>query len=79
MSVFRVLQCFCVWTTLVLPAVYDSFSFSFSDVVIGSDPADELMPLSCEGRRWELRMRGTIDDALGYVAFYSYSFIFYLT
>lgn len=62
----------CVNLPVCVPRVHDSFSFSFSDVVIGSDPADELMPLSCEGRRWELRMRGTIDDALGYVAFDSY-------
>lgn len=32
-----------------------------------TDPADELMPLSCKGRHWNRRTRGTIDDALGYV------------
>ena len=31
-----------------------------------ADPADELMPLSCRGRRWDRRTRGTIDDALGW-------------
>ncbi|CAM9656447.1 unnamed protein product [Pylaiella littoralis] len=30
-----------------------------------SDPADELMPLSCRGREWKHRTRGTVDDALG--------------
>lgn len=28
-------------------------------------PADELKPLSCEGRRWDKRDRGTLDDCLG--------------
>ena len=28
-------------------------------------PADELKPLSCEGRRWDKRERGTLDDCLG--------------
>ena len=28
-------------------------------------PYDELMPLSCQGRRWDRRQRGTLDDVLG--------------
>ena len=28
-------------------------------------PHDEVMPLSCEGRRWDARTRGTLDDSLG--------------
>lgn len=28
-------------------------------------PEDELMPLSCMGRRWDQRKRGTLDDSLG--------------
>ena len=28
-------------------------------------PWDELKPLSCEGRRWDRRERGTLDDSLG--------------
>jgi|MDSY01.2.fsa_nt_gb hypothetical protein len=28
-------------------------------------PWDELKPLSCEGRRWDQRERGTLDDSLG--------------
>ena len=28
-------------------------------------PHDELLPLSCEGRRWDARKRGTLDDSLG--------------
>ena len=28
-------------------------------------PHDELMPLSCQGRRWDKRRRGTLDDVLG--------------
>ena len=28
-------------------------------------PADELKPLSCAGRRWDKRSRGTLDDSLG--------------
>ena len=28
-------------------------------------PWDELKPLSCEGRRWDRRDRGTLDDSLG--------------
>lgn len=34
-------------------------------VLLMADPSDELMPLSCRGRDWEHRTRGTIDDALG--------------
>ena len=28
-------------------------------------PWDELKPLSCQGRRWDRRERGDLDDALG--------------
>ncbi|CAM9695821.1 unnamed protein product [Discosporangium mesarthrocarpum] len=28
-------------------------------------PWDELKPLSCRGRKWTARVRGTLDDALG--------------
>jgi hypothetical protein len=28
-------------------------------------PWDEVKPLSCVGRRWDLRERGTLDDSLG--------------
>lgn len=28
-------------------------------------PWDELRPLRCEGRRWDRRERGTLDDSLG--------------
>ena len=28
-------------------------------------PDDELKPLSCVGRRWDTRERGTLDDCLG--------------
>ena len=28
-------------------------------------PADELKPLSCSGRAWDKRERGTLDDCLG--------------
>lgn len=28
-------------------------------------PADELRPLTCDGRRWDARERGTLDDVLG--------------
>jgi len=28
-------------------------------------PADELRPLRCEGRKWNARERGTLDDSLG--------------
>lgn len=74
--------CCSVCTTLIMfylltCPVHGLFLFSFFRCDDWTDPADELMPLSCEGRRWELRLRGTIDDALGYVAHYSYPFIFY--
>ena len=28
-------------------------------------PWDEIKPLSCTGRRWDKRERGTLDDSLG--------------
>ncbi len=28
-------------------------------------PWDELKPLSCAGRRWDAKERGTLDDVLG--------------
>uniref|UniRef100_A0A7S2DSX8 alpha-1,2-Mannosidase n=1 Tax=Octactis speculum TaxID=3111310 RepID=A0A7S2DSX8_9STRA len=37
----------------------------FESYMTHAYPWDELKPLSCEGRRWDRRERGTLDDSLG--------------
>jgi hypothetical protein len=41
------------------------FHHGFSAYKEHAYPWDELRPLSCDGRRWDRRERGTLDDALG--------------
>jgi len=41
------------------------FLHAFNSYMDNAWPWDELMPLSCTGRRWDQRNRGTIDDILG--------------
>ena len=43
----------------------EMFYYSFNNYMQHAYPADELMPLSCQGRKWETRDRGTLDDSLG--------------
>ena len=38
---------------------------AYSGYVAHAWPADELRPLTCDGRRWNARERGTLDDVLG--------------
>ncbi|GBG26883.1 Mannosyl-oligosaccharide alpha-1,2-mannosidase [Hondaea fermentalgiana] len=38
---------------------------AFGNYMDHAYPWDELKPLSCSGRRWDRRERGTIDDTLG--------------
>jgi ER degradation enhancer, mannosidase alpha-like 3 len=38
---------------------------AYSSYMQQAYPADELKPLSCEGRFWNQRERGTLDDCLG--------------
>ncbi|CAM9743998.1 unnamed protein product [Ectocarpus sp. 4 AP-2014] len=45
--------------------VLGAFHHAYQSYVTYAYPADELMPLSCTGRGWQRRTRGTIDDALG--------------
>ncbi|CAM9618148.1 unnamed protein product [Ectocarpus fasciculatus] len=45
--------------------VLGAFDHAYQSYVTYAYPADELMPLSCKGRGWQRRTRGTIDDALG--------------
>jgi hypothetical protein len=41
------------------------FYHSYNSYMDHAYPWDELKPLSCEGRRWDRRERGTLDDSLG--------------
>ena len=41
------------------------FHHGFGAYMEHAYPWDELRPLSCDGRRWDRRERGTLDDALG--------------
>ena len=43
----------------------DMFRHGFDNYMRYAYPDDELKPLSCVGRRWDLRERGTLDDSLG--------------
>lgn len=43
----------------------DAFYHAFDAYMSHAFPADELRPLSCDGRNWENRERGTLDDSLG--------------
>jgi hypothetical protein len=40
-------------------------SHAFTSYMRHAYPADELKPLSCVGRQWDRRERGTLDDCLG--------------
>jgi hypothetical protein len=40
-------------------------SHAYTSYMRHAYPADELKPLSCEGRAWDKRERGTLDDCLG--------------
>ena len=46
-------------------AARDAVSHAFDSYMQHAYPADELRPLTCNGRRWDARERGTLDDALG--------------
>ena len=41
------------------------FYHGFNSYMEHAYPWDELQPLSCKGRRWDARVRGTLDDSLG--------------
>ena len=41
------------------------FKHGFDAYMRYAYPDDELKPLSCVGRRWDSRERGTLDDSLG--------------
>eukprot|EP00937_MAST-01D_sp_MAST-1D-sp2_P005432 g5432.t1 len=41
------------------------FYHAFQNYKDHAYPLDELKPISCEGRRWDRRERGTLDDSLG--------------
>ena len=41
------------------------FEHAFDSYMKNAYPWDELKPLSCSGRRWDQRERGTLDDSLG--------------
>ena len=41
------------------------FDHAYSSYMENAYPLDELMPLSCKGRDWRHRDRGTLDDPLG--------------
>eukprot|EP00903_Cladosiphon_okamuranus_P007652 g7420.t1 len=45
--------------------VLRAFRHAYGSYMAHAYPYDELMPLSCRGRDWEHRTRGTIDDAMG--------------
>ena len=45
--------------------VRDMRAHAWSSYVRAAYPADELRPLSCNGRDWRSRERGTLDDVLG--------------
>lgn len=41
------------------------FYHAFDNYMVHAYPLDELKPLSCQGRDWRKRERGTLDDPLG--------------
>lgn len=41
------------------------FNHAYGSYMTHAYPLDELKPLSCVGRRWDRRERGTLDDTLG--------------
>ena len=41
------------------------FDHAYGSYMEHAYPLDELMPLSCKGRDWRHRDRGTLDDPLG--------------
>ena len=43
----------------------EMFYHGFDAYMAHGYPWDELKPLSCVGRRWDMRERGTLDDPLG--------------
>jgi hypothetical protein len=43
----------------------DMFYHGYDSYMAYGYPWDELKPLSCMGRRWDVRERGTLDDSLG--------------
>ncbi|TMW59473.1 hypothetical protein Poli38472_004542 [Pythium oligandrum] len=43
----------------------DMFYHGYQSYMEHAFPWDELKPLSCEGRRWDRRERGDLDDVLG--------------
>ena len=45
--------------------VHEMIDHAWRAYVDHAHPWDELKPLSCEGRRWDQRTRGTLDDSLG--------------
>ena len=45
--------------------VLEMLQHSYDSYMMRAYPWDELKPLSCEGRRWDQRERGTLDDSLG--------------
>jgi hypothetical protein len=45
--------------------VRDAFYHAYDSYMTHAYPWDELKPLSCMGRRWDRRERGTLDDSLG--------------
>jgi len=46
-------------------AVGEMHTHAYHSYMTHAYPHDELMPLSCKGRRWDKRERGTLDDSLG--------------
>lgn len=43
----------------------DMFYHGYDAYMAHGYPWDEVKPLSCMGRRWDVRERGTLDDPLG--------------
>ncbi|RHY31368.1 hypothetical protein DYB32_003569 [Aphanomyces invadans] len=43
----------------------EMFFHGYNSYMTHAYPWDELKPLSCEGRRWDRKERGDLDDALG--------------
>jgi hypothetical protein len=43
----------------------EAFYHAYDSYMTHAYPWDELKPLSCMGRRWDRRERGTLDDSLG--------------
>ena len=61
----RVLQEFSQRMLYLREESRSMFYHGFNSYMKHAYPWDELKPLSCSGRRWNQRERGTLDDSLG--------------